>query len=108
MAQEVRIAGATYQDVPSISVPDSNNTYHSFMDVSDTTATASDVLSGKYFYTAAGEKTLGTGTGGIEGDNLGYGVSANNIVGLAIVGTATLGSESMVGSGTVGAAIVGG
>ena len=43
-----------------------------------------------------------------DGDNLGYGVSANNIVGLAIVGTATLGSESMVGTGTVGSAIVGG
>lgn len=31
-------------------------------DVSDTTATASDVLSGKYFYTAAGVRTQGTVT----------------------------------------------
>ena len=30
------------------------------VDVSDTTATASDVEEGKYFYTSAGVKTLGT------------------------------------------------
>ena len=34
------------------------------LDISDTTAVASDVASGKYFYTAAGVKTAGTGSGG--------------------------------------------
>lgn len=34
------------------------------MDISDTTATASDVAQGKYFYTAAGVKTAGTASGG--------------------------------------------
>lgn len=34
------------------------------LDISDTTAIASDVASGKYFYTAAGVKTQGTATGG--------------------------------------------
>ena len=49
MAQEVKIAGATYPDVPSISVPDSNNTYHSFYDttISSNAASASDIASGK-------------------------------------------------------------
>ncbi len=34
------------------------------LDISDTTAVASDVAQGKYFYTSAGVKTAGTATGG--------------------------------------------
>lgn len=34
------------------------------LDISDTTAVASDVASGKYFYTSAGVKTAGTASGG--------------------------------------------
>ena len=34
------------------------------LDISDTTAVAADVASGKYFYTAQGIKTAGTGSGG--------------------------------------------
>ena len=64
MAQSVSLWGATYSDVPAIEVPKSGGGMASFTDVTDTTAIASDVLSGKYFYTAAGEKTLGTGSGG--------------------------------------------
>ena len=64
MAQEVRIAGATYSDVPSISVPDSNNVYHSFVDTSPTTATDSDVASGKIYFKADGSQSTGTASGG--------------------------------------------
>lgn len=64
MAQSVNLWGATYSDVPAIEVPKSGGGMASFTDVTDTTAVASDVAQGKYFFTAAGQLTLGTGTGG--------------------------------------------
>lgn len=57
------------------------------IDLTDTTAEAADVLAGKYFYGKDGVKTLGTGSGGIDGDNLAYGAS---LVGSAIVGSAVI------------------
>lgn len=57
------------------------------IDLTDTTAEAADVLAGKYFYGKDGVKTLGTGTGGIDGDNLLYGLS---LVGSAIVGSSVI------------------
>lgn len=57
------------------------------LDISDSTALASDVAQGKYFYLATGEKVQGTATGGIDGDNLEYGLS---LVGSAIVGSSVV------------------
>lgn len=63
MEQNIVIAGATFNGVPSIEIPTSGGGSASFVEVSDTTATAADVAQGKYFYTAAGVKTEGTGGG---------------------------------------------
>ena len=64
MAQNITLLGASYSDVPSVLLPKTGGGTASFTDVTDTTAAASDVASGKYFYTAAGVRTEGTGSGG--------------------------------------------
>lgn len=64
MSQEIQLMGAIYSGVPSIMLPDSSDVLHQFTDVSDTTAAAADVASGKQFYTAAGVLTQGTSSGG--------------------------------------------
>ena len=64
MAQNITLLGASYPDVPSVVLPKTGGGTASFTDVTDTTATAADVASGKYFYTAAGVKTEGTSSGG--------------------------------------------
>ena len=70
MAQNISLWGATYSAVPSVSLPKSGGGTASFTDVSDTTAAAADVASGKYFYTSAGVRTQGTSSGGGGTDRL--------------------------------------
>ena len=64
MAQNITLLGASYSAVPAVTLPKTGGGTASFTDVTDTTATAADVASDKYFYTAAGVRTQGTSSGG--------------------------------------------
>ena len=64
MAQNITLLGASYSAVPGVTLPKTGGGTATFYDVSDTTAAASDVATGKYFYTASGVKTEGTNSGG--------------------------------------------
>lgn len=57
---KVKIAGASYDGVPAILIPLQDGGNAKFCEVSDTTATAGDVVKGKSFYAADGTKTTGT------------------------------------------------
>ena len=63
MAQNIQIAGATFNAVPSIVVPVAGGGSATFVDPSPTTAAATDVVSGKLFFDALGVLTQGTGSG---------------------------------------------
>lgn len=59
MAQNITLLGASYSAVPAVTLPKTGGGTATFTDVTDTTAAAADVASGKYFYTAAGVRTQG-------------------------------------------------
>ena len=70
MSQNITLMGASYSAVPAVNLPKTGGGTASFFDVSDTTASASDVASGKYFYTSAGVRTQGTSSGGGGASNI--------------------------------------
>ena len=70
MAQNVTIMGASYSDVPAVTLPKTGGGTARFDDASVTTATASDVASGKVFLASNGTITTGTASGGGGSDRL--------------------------------------
>lgn len=71
---------------------------------SDTLSSADQLMQGVVAHDRTGAVITGTGSGGVDGDELGYGYSAP-IVGVAIVGVTIL--PSTVGDSLVGSAVVG-
>lgn len=69
-ARNIALLGATYSAVPAVQLPISGGGTATFTEVTDTTAEAADVATGKYFYTSAGVKTQGTNSGGGGGSGL--------------------------------------
>lgn len=64
MAQNVTLLGASYSAVPAVTLPKTGGGTARFDDASVTTATASDVASGKVFLASDGTITTGTASGG--------------------------------------------
>lgn len=64
MSQNITWLGASYSDVPAVTLPKTGGGTARFTDVTDTTATASDVAQGLYFYTSDGARTAGTASSG--------------------------------------------
>lgn len=86
MKRNVTIAGAKYTGVPSVMIPLTDETGNAvFCEVSDTTATAADVATGKTFYSAAGTLTTGTSTGSGTATDPGFTVNLTQTDGQTIV-----------------------
>lgn len=70
MAQNITLMGASYSAVPAVTLPKTGGGTARFDDASVTTATASDVASGKIFLASNGTITTGTASGGGGTDRL--------------------------------------
>ena len=64
MSKNVTLWGASYSNVPAINVPQTGGGTARFTDTSPTTATDSDVASGKIYFKSDGTQSTGTGSGG--------------------------------------------
>ena len=61
---DISLMGAVYPDVPAVTLPVDGGGTARFTDVSGTTATDSDVASGKVYFKADGSQSTGTASGG--------------------------------------------
>lgn len=64
MAQNITLMGASYSAVPAVTLPKTGGGTARFTDVTPTTATDSDVASGKIYFKSDGSQSTGTASGG--------------------------------------------
>ena len=64
MAQNITLMGASYPDVPAVMLPKTGGGTARFTDTTPTTATDSDVTSGKIYFKSDGTQSTGTASGG--------------------------------------------
>ena len=79
MAQNITLLGASYSDCPAVLLPKTGGGTARFDDASVTTATASDVASGKIFLASDGTITTGTSSGGGGGDYPWFGANTTYV-----------------------------
>lgn len=80
MAQNITWLGASYSNVPWVTLPKTGGGIAKFSDASVTTAVASDVASGKKFLLADGSEGTGTNSGGGGSSmQLGFSESSTNV-----------------------------
>lgn len=70
MSQNITLMGASYTAVPAVTLPKTGGGTARFDDATVTTATASDVASGKVFLASDGTITTGTNSGGGGGGSV--------------------------------------
>ena len=64
MAKNITLLGASYSNVPAVNLPQTGGGTARFTDTSPTTATDSDVASGKIYFKSDGSQSTGTSSGG--------------------------------------------
>lgn len=64
MSQNISLMGANYNAVPAVTLPKQGGGTARFTDTTPTTATDSDVASGKIYFKADGSQSTGTASGG--------------------------------------------
>lgn len=86
MAKNITLLGASYSNVPAVELPQTGGGTAKFTDTSPTTATDSDVASGKIYFKADGTQSTGTGSGGGGGGGIEITQDANGYIVLPSTG----------------------